>query len=124
MKNKKFIFINLSIVLLRKIILLVIYFVFFKKDVNSDTNLFFILFDEFGFGSGLFLAPVNYLLLISGYINVYFIFFGYLLFLLIYLIKECKKENPNNIKLLIFTIIHVLLMALYIYSSYIRLIIK
>lgn len=124
MKNKKFIFINLSIVLLRKIILLVIYFVFFKKDVNSDTNLFFILFDEFGFGSGLFLVPVNYLLLINGYINVYFIFFGYLLFLLIYVIKECKKENPNNIKLLIFTIIHVLLMALYIYSSYIRLIIK
>ena len=124
MKNKKFIFINLSIVLLRKIILLVIYFVFFKKDVNSDTNLFFLLFDEFGFGSGLFLVPVNYLLLINGYINVYFIFFGYLLFLLVYVIKECKKENPNNIKLLIFTIVHVLLMALYIYSSYIRLIIK
>lgn len=123
MKNKKYLLINLLLVLARKIILIVLYFAFLKKNTHIETNLFYVLFDGLGFGSGLQIALYNMVFFFAGYVNVQIIFFGYLLFLIIYLFIEYKKEKPNNIKLLILTIVHGLMMALYIYSSYIRVII-
>lgn len=119
MKNKKYLFINLSLILFRKILIILFYLLFLKS--KTDIKLMAIILDEIPIYLNLEGFIVEIIFIVYGYFDYSTIFMFYILFTIIYCITQIKKNNPKNKLMLTFTIIHIIMLLIYFYSYFLRL---
>lgn len=127
MKNKKYLIINLSLILIRKIIITLLYYIFpsipkffattyfASMPITTIQSICYTFLDE------LFFIPSNYWRLnVLSYIDFRYILFIFILATIIYTITQTKKEKPNNKLMLALTITHTVGIIIYIYVYYIK----
>lgn len=123
MRNNKYLYWNILLIFIRKVLILLFFFIFLSNDnVKLKPSFIFVLFDELCARNYIYEILLNPILFgIIGKVDFAIVMMGFILFTLIYCSKQNKKDKPNNKLMLTFTIIHAVMILIYFYAYYVRL---